>query len=81
MPKIELYLTPAGYGSKIKIDGRELEHCKSLTIKAEAGKVTTVQFEVLALDGIDLTVENAETIETITDIRRNSLSTEEHPIL
>ena len=50
--EIAVDLTPAGYGSKILIDGIEIPRVKKFVVICEAGKVTRVELEVLALDGV-----------------------------
>lgn len=57
---IELHLTAAGYGSSIKIDGVEIPRVKSVKLEGRAGEITVLTLEILALDGIDVTVETDE---------------------
>lgn len=45
MHKIQLTLTPSGIGSKIVIDGEEVDGCSVITVRAAVGEATSVTLE------------------------------------
>lgn len=56
-PKIDLVLTPEGYGSKIIVDGVELRGVRRAGVVVEAGRATAVTVELVALGGVSIVGE------------------------
>ena len=62
--KIELELTPSGFGSKVLIDGFSIPHVSKVTVVSAVGKdATRVYLEIVAMDGVSIKAALVETKE------------------
>jgi len=61
------FVTTDGFGrdGRVEVDGRLLNRVRSLTITSDVDAVNTVQIELLATGGLDVSLPAAVTVEVI----------------